>query len=317
MPFELTHISAHQLLELPRRTTVFFFPVGPLEDHGPHLPLGLDLAEAHELCRRAGERVEREMPGWRAIVMPVAPLGISADTQDVALTVRGYVLRDWLVDACRGLERAGFFHFGCISGNLGPRQLTAIEEAGKLVRKRTRWIRLARRIFAGRNTERDPLPSLFSVSSGQVTAADVRRSPLFLDPREHGGRRDTSVALALDTALVAPSYATLPERPPANPSHWARARMHWLREISGYWGKPAEASAAWGEGVLKGTLDEVFPKIRAVLEGADPNLLFRSWYSILPPNRSFFTSWLLFAALTSLLLLWVYVSLRAVINGTL
>ena len=50
MPIELTKITASQVQLLPREKTVFFFPVGPLEDHGPHLPLGLDMEEASRLC---------------------------------------------------------------------------------------------------------------------------------------------------------------------------------------------------------------------------------------------------------------------------
>lgn len=315
MAVEFARLSSAQLLRLPRAQTVFFFPVGPLEDHGPHLPMGLDLFEATELCRLAAERLEREMPGWNAVIMPIAPLGIDSDTQVLALTVRAHVLRDWLVDACRGLTRAGFFHYVCFTGHLGPKQLTAIEEAGGMIRKSTRWIRLTRKLMGNRAAQLSPLPTLVSACSTQVTAATVRGSPLFLDTREHGGRRDTSVALALDPALVDPQFASLGVQAWVSPSHWGRAWRRITRKTSGYWGKPAEASPAWGHGVLSGSLDEIFPKLRAVFEGADPNLLFRSWYSIVPPNRTFFKSWLLAMSFAALLLVWVFINLSDIING--
>src|SRR4051812_27649026 len=122
-----------ELDALPKSQTVFFFGVGPLEDHGPHLRMGLDVAEAEWLCRSAAERLEKEKPGWVGVLMPSVPLGIDSDTTELAITVRPHVLRDWLVDACRSLRRAGFSHFVCFSGHLGPRQLTAIEEAGKIL----------------------------------------------------------------------------------------------------------------------------------------------------------------------------------------
>jgi len=315
MPLEFIRLSSAQLLQLPREQTVFLFPVGPLEDHGPHLPLGLDLFEAAALCKLTGERLEREMPGWHAVLMPPAPLGIDSNTQGLAIRVRGHVLRDWLVDACRGLTRAGFFHYVSFSGHLGPKQLTAIEEAGGLIRKSTRWIRLARKLMGTRAAALGPLPTLVSVCSAQVSAATVRESPLFLDTREHGGRRDTSVALELDASLVDPTYPTLEPRAWASPSHRGRAWLRVRRKISGYWGKPSEASQAWGRNVLLGSVDEVFPKLRAVFEGADPNLLFRSWYSIVPPNRSFFQSWLLATSFALILLMWVFINLSDIING--
>lgn len=314
MPLEFARLSSSQLLALPREKTVFFFPVGPLEDHGPHLPLGLDLFEANALCIRTAERLEHEMPDWRAVLMPAAPLGIDSNTRSLALTVRGHVLRDWLVDACLGLNRAGFFHYISMSGHLGPKQLTAIEEAGGMIRKKTRWLRLVRRGMGHRARTLGPLPTLVSACSAQISAATVRSSPLFLDEREHGGRRDTSVALAIDASLVEPQFATLAPRTWASPSHWGRAWLRVTRKTSGFWGKPAEASAAWGEGVLQGTVEEIFPKLRAVLEGADPNLLFRSWYSILPPNRSFFKAWLLALSFAIILLMWVFINLSAIIN---
>jgi creatinine amidohydrolase len=318
MAVELARLTSAQLLALPPGKTVFFFPVGPIEDHGPHLPLGLDIDESLELCRRAGQRLEREMPGWTAVLMPAAPLGLDSNTRGVAITVRAHVMRDWLVDACQGLIRAGFFHFVCMTGHLGAKQLTAIEEAGGMIYRSTRWIRLARKLTGRASAsrgERDPLPMLVSACSTLVPASTVRESPLFLDAREHGGRRDTSVALAMDPSKLDSSYASLPERARPAPSHWGRALLRLRRGISGYWGKPAEASAAWGESVLQGTIDEIFPKLRASLEGADPNLLFRSWYSVIPPNRTFFKSWILALSFAFLLLVWVFMNLASVVNG--
>jgi creatinine amidohydrolase len=319
MAFEFAKITSAQLLALPRAKTVFFFPVGPLEDHGPHLPLGLDLLEANALARLAAERLEREMPGWTAVLMPAAPLGIDSNTQGVALTVRAHVLRDWLVDACRGLIRPGFCNFVCFSGHLGPKQLTAIEEAGGIIYKGTRWIRFTRRIFGGRNgvtrEGRDPLPMLISASSAQVSPAVVRQSPLFLDAREHGGRRDTSVALAIDPSAVDAGYSTVPTLDWASTSHWGRAWRRAQRSVSGYWGKPAEGSPPWGQSVLQGTLDEIFPKLRAALEGADPNLLFRSWYSVIPPNRTFFKSWIIALTFCFLLLIWMFMNVMNALSS--
>src|SRR5262245_40865058 len=128
MPFEITRMTSVQLKTLVPSQTVFFFAVGPIEDHGPHLPLGLDLFEAQRLCQFTAESLEKEMPGWKAVLMPAAPLGVNSDTTETAITVRGHVLKDWIVDACRSLSRSGFRHFVSFSGHLGPRQLTALEE---------------------------------------------------------------------------------------------------------------------------------------------------------------------------------------------
>jgi creatinine amidohydrolase/Fe(II)-dependent formamide hydrolase-like protein len=323
MPVELARLSASRLRELDPGKTVFFFSAGPIEDHGPHLPMGFDLFEAEALARRAAERLELEMPGWTVVLLPGAPLGLESNTGRLALTVRAHVLRDWLVDSSRSLMRAGFFYFVCFTGHLGPKQLTAIEEAGNAVYRSTRWIRLWRRVTG---SGKGPLAALVSANSAQVTPSVVWRSPTFLDPAEHGGRRDTSVGLALQSEpatsghlgvignLVDPSYSTLEAKGPPHASRHQRMWLHWKRQDSGYWGKPAEASAGWGQGVLQGTVDEITPKLRAMLEGADPNYLFRTWYSVIPTNRTFFRAWLIAMAFGSMLLVWVFMNLWNLIS---
>jgi creatinine amidohydrolase/Fe(II)-dependent formamide hydrolase-like protein len=307
MPLEFAQLSADRLKTLSRETTVFFFPVGPLEDHGPHLSLQSDVIEARELCRLAAERLEREKSGWKGVVMPALPLGVDSNTTEVALTVRAHVLRDWLVDACRSMSRLGFQHFVCFSGNLGPKQLTAIEDAGKLVAGRSRWFRLLRP-GSGR-------AYLASASSALVSGAEVRRSPLIPKPLEHGGARDTSVALAAEASSVDPSYSAQIARLYEDVLGSSAIALGWkrrMRKLSGFWGDPSKASAARGQEILKGTLDDVFPKLRAVWEGANPHLMFRSWYSLIPPNKSFFKAWLLFFSVLIVLMLWISWSLKAV-----
>src|ERR1700744_4230787 len=97
---ELKNLTSAQVQALSREKTVFFFSVGPLEDHGPHLPMGLDLLEAEHCCELAADCLSEQMPGWVGIKMPSIPLGIDSNTTQFAITVRPHVLRDWLVDAC-------------------------------------------------------------------------------------------------------------------------------------------------------------------------------------------------------------------------
>lgn len=296
MPFELTRISATQLEALSRTQTVFFFPVGPIEDHGPHLPMGLDFLEAAELCRLTAGRLETDMPGWTGVVMPAAPLGLETNTTKVAITVRPHVLRDWLVDGVRSLQRMGFRHFVCYSGHLGPKQLTAIEDAGKTI------ARLGRLRFGSKAV-------LVSASSKLVAPKEILRSAFWPDPLEHGGLEDTSVALAACGDQVHSTFRELPEQPRGS-TFFSRAVARFSHRLSGYWGAPAQASEAQGVRFLNGRVDDIFPKLRAVWEGASANQLFRSWYSIFPPNKSFFRSWILIFMVMGLLVAWMTLTLR-------
>lgn len=308
MPRIFEKLTADELRLLPPDQTVFFFPVGPLEDHGPHLPMGADLLEATRIAELAAERLEKEQPGWTGVVMPATPLGVDSKTSAISIIVRGHVLRDWLVDSCLSLWHAGFRNFVCFSGHLGPRQLTAIEEAGKMLRYRAGRGAISRLMPGRRN-----VPILVSASSAMVPEGEVKRSPFWPNPPEHAGKRDTSVALSVFPDQVRPMYSSLP--PLKNDdSNWTRFWKRRRRQLSGYWGAPSEAQAELGSEELRKSLDPVFPKLRAVWEGANPEGLFRSWYSVLPPNRSFFRSWVLAFAVFILMLGWVYVSVRLILG---
>jgi creatinine amidohydrolase/Fe(II)-dependent formamide hydrolase-like protein len=311
MAVDFIRLTAKQIDELPSEQTVFFFPVGPLEDHGPHLPVGLDLTEAETLCRMAAERLERARPGWVGVIMPAAPLGVSSNTSAIAITVRGYVLRDWLVDCCKSLMRARFRHFICFSGQLGPRQLTAIEDAGKLLMWRGPFTMLLAAL-SPKNSYRKIQPTFISASSALVGPQDAKKTPFWSDPVEHGAARDTSVALSLgwmngETFTPATAEALGLKQNPRRGSSLSRGLQLLQGKRAGYWGptSPANATPAAGESTLRGTLDQIFPKLEAVWAGANPSFVFRSWYSILPPNKSFFKAWLLTMMVIAVMLLWL------------
>ena len=298
MPREFVHLTADQWKVLPPEKTVFFFAVGPLEEHGPHLPVGMDLLESSMLARMAAEKLEKEKPGWVGVIMPPAPLGIESNTTGpLHITVRAHVLRDWLVDACRSLVRAGFFHFVCFSGHLGPRQLTAIEEAGKQIgRDSWKWLR-----------RKSMKPTLVSASSVMLPAG-WKKSLFFPDPLEHAGERDTAVALSMSPAMVEFPFASLPAVARGGSDRIWRRLTH---KRTGYWGNPAAAKPETGQRELQVTLDHLWPKLQAVWEGSNPNMIFRSWYSVVPTNKSFFKAWLMVIVVISSMIVWIFFTLNS------
>jgi creatinine amidohydrolase len=89
-------------------------PVGSLEQHGPHLPLGTDSIIAEELANKAGEILN--IP-----VMPTIPIGFSEEHKDFPGTV--YVsesrLKDYIEDVCRSLADTGFSNIIIVNGHGG------------------------------------------------------------------------------------------------------------------------------------------------------------------------------------------------------
>ncbi|MBU6374490.1 MAG: creatininase family protein [Bdellovibrionales bacterium] len=310
MALWLEKMTADEFAALPRECTVIFFPVSGLEDHGPHLPMGLDMDESQALCRLAAERLEAEKPGWRAVIAPVAPLAVDSNTTNFAFPVRGYVLRDYLVDVGSVMIRQGFRYLVGFTGNAAPRQVVAIEEAGRIL---ARQASQGRGLFGGflRSREGGGRAALVSAQSGGTLPADLWKMPFGSDPNEHGGARDTSVALWLyQGTLREPKLKPMKiERPSSAVS---RLLLRFQKKTTGYWGDPTKASVFAGESAVTSILDEAFPKLRAWFEGANPNGLFKSWYSVLPSNKTTFRAWVLAFAVAVIWLAYVYVGIARI-----
>ncbi|MBY0471887.1 creatininase family protein [bacterium] len=303
MPVEFEKTSFAELQKLPRNQTVFFFSVGTMEDHGPHLPLGTDLIEARELCVQAAKRLESDLAGWKGVIMPTLPFGVDGNTTQAALTVRGYVLRDALVDSCTPLARMGFQQFVCFSGNLGPRHLTAIEEVHRMLRRQVCGI-WPLSIFSSKS------PVFVSANSALVDQSTALKSPLWPDAAEHGGRKDTAMVLAFEKSQVG-DYEKLKSVSKSG-GFFSRMVKRSRGKVSGYWGSPSEATAAEGARALSQKLDDVWVSLRAVWKGGKPENYFRSTYIFFPSNKSFFKAWLLSFAVFVVLLLWIMITVGSI-----
>ncbi len=292
--------TAEELKLLPPDMTVFIFPSGGVEQHGPHLPLGVKLYEAESMTRALAERLQEKMPHWNFILMPIIPFTVDTVTTSAALSVRPHVVRDALVDQCEGLKRLGFESFLAVSSHVTPRQLTAIEDAGKII-ARKKWL------FFGKK-------SIFlSISSALVAANEVWASPMIGIPKEHGGAFETGWMLELLPQAVSKSYVEMEDhpRPKADISRFIDYFRH---EIGGYWGSPKAASVQNFKIEFDSWIESLATKVQPVLEKGQGESYFRSGYRLFPLNGSFFKAYILASAFFVLMLVWTIWSMRDVFD---
>src|SRR3954452_292320 len=64
----LDHLTAPEIQEAVQRTDLIFIPVGAIEPHGYHAPMGTDNSIALEIAERAAKALG-------GLVFPVIPLG--------------------------------------------------------------------------------------------------------------------------------------------------------------------------------------------------------------------------------------------------
>lgn len=118
---ELAQLSWKQAEEAFRNRPVILIPIGAVEAHGPHLPLGADFLVAEEVAIRAA----REAP---ALVVPTIAYGYAANWRKFAgnISVRPELVGGLVNDIIRSLLPWGLDRFIFVnnhSGNEPPLEL--------------------------------------------------------------------------------------------------------------------------------------------------------------------------------------------------
>jgi creatinine amidohydrolase len=215
--------------EMVGRVRVALLPVGALEAHGPHLPVGTDLVIAEAMARAAAGRLEAT--GVAAVLLPTlaytpAPF---ADEFAGTLSIRPETLTALVVDVALALAARGYACLAIANSHFDPANLGALAAARDEIRHhgsiRLAYPELTRRALA------------------------ARLSPEFQSGACHAGCYETSILLAERPDLVQEEIRReLPENP-VSLSAAIRAGRRSFLEAGGplaYFGAPARASEAEG-----------------------------------------------------------------------
>ena len=245
----LAEMTWLEVRELDPLSCLVFVPISPLEQHGPHLPIGMDLYGAEYLARKMAELFQSLHPGWEVLMVPGLPVGSNAFDYPGSLFTRQRVVRDLLVDYGACLARHGLRNQVLISVHGGSGHIVALEEAADILARRFKcqviapFGALASKYFTGGYDEE--LAAL-----GQPLTKEERRQ---LRTDWHAGWWETSLMLVARPDLVRPEYKQLEE---VRVSDFLKVNDALVKEVNdgaGYLGAPAKASAEFGE-LLSGLL---------------------------------------------------------------
>jgi creatinine amidohydrolase len=222
-------------------TRTVLLPLGSLEEHGPHLPLGTDTFHALEVARR----LARLRP---ALVAPPLFYGMCRSTREHpgTVSISGDALRGLLLSVGREFYRQGMRCLVFISGHAGSTHMSAVVEAAELL-----------------------LEGLPEAGIAVVNLLDLLREVLRDHPDlvrttgdSHAGEVETALMLAAYPRLV---RGTAPAEWPRFPKYILvrDKRRYWP---GGVWGNPALASAGQGEAILKAEVDRLVTIINKLEE---------------------------------------------------
>ena len=134
---QLEELSWKQINLLDRKKTIFFIPFSPLEEHGPHLPVGTDLLTARDAAKEAMRLVKKKKPELTLVLFPSIPLGYSKMATDFPGTISTQikVLKAIVTDVCSSLARFGFNYFVICTFHMDLGHLKGIYSGMKKVMK--------------------------------------------------------------------------------------------------------------------------------------------------------------------------------------
>jgi creatinine amidohydrolase len=241
-----TDLTSPRVAELlaSARTPVLLLPIGAVEPHGPHGPLGTDGIISAGMCTRAAERLADD-PEVRVLILPALPYGVTryASAFPGAVSVTEATLRAVVVDVCSSLVSQGLRRIVVVNNHFEPEHVATLRSAVDELGGAVGHLDLVRRRNAERLTE--------EFRSGSC----------------HAGRYETSLVLAdqprlVDTGVMRGLPAVAVDLPSA-----MRAGHKDFRDMGmadAYCGAPAESSADEGLSTFDTLTDLLVEAIRDV-----------------------------------------------------
>lgn len=212
---------------------VLVLPIGAVEAHGPHLPLGTDTLLGAEMARRAIVRLRAG--GTAAFRLPALSYSVAEYAASFAgtITLSSATATAVVTDLLVSLARSGFRRLAIATAHLDPGHLSSLREAVARVRDE---------------------------SGVTVAFPDVTRRRLaerlgdeFKSGACHAGRFESSMVMAIAPALVDDAARRALAPLPVSLSDGIRAGKKTFEELGGhdaYFGDPAAATVGEGHGLL-------------------------------------------------------------------
>lgn len=221
-------LTWEEVRDTDRGGAVAILPVGAVEAHGPHLPLGTDVVIAEAMARACAERLHDE--GRTVFVLP--PLWYTAagfaESFPGTISIEPDTVRDTVGQVARSLGGQGIRTLAVANAHLDPSHLDSLRAAAARPADggaRVVFLDLTRRRVAERLTEE------------------------FRTGACHAGRFEGSIVLAEAPEMVRVRLARELEPNPASLSDAIREGKQSFADAGGpraYFGWPADATAAEG-----------------------------------------------------------------------
>ena len=99
-----------QIQELDYQKTIFYLTISPLEEHGPHLPVGTDIFTARDVIFETAKILNKKKPELTYVILPPIPIGSCKFNTDFpgSISVSSKIVRDVVYSFGSSLANHGF-----------------------------------------------------------------------------------------------------------------------------------------------------------------------------------------------------------------
>jgi len=247
-----------QIEGLDKNKTIFFLPISPLEEHGPHLPVGTDLLAIRDATTEAIKILNKKNPDLTYVLLPAIPIGYCKFNTDFpgSISVSGKVVREIVYSVGLALANHGFKFLIICTYHMAVGHLKGIYSA------------------------MDKLESKFDMKTCEPWSPyfhnkemEKREPKLGFDTRKeiHAGFRETSLMKYQYPYLVDESYKNLQSiyRDMNSPRVLGKTFKQ-LGLKDGYIGSPAKADAGYGRWFFNETVNVFVKSALDLYEGKKP-----------------------------------------------
>ena len=160
------------------KSKIAILPIGAVEAHGPHLPLGTDNLLAERLSEKLAERVN-------AFVLPTLPYGQVWSLRNFpgSINICNDSLMNFLVDIGESLYKQGFTTFAMVNGHLGNGP--ALKDAARVLFENCPEMRVFYFFYPGMNKAAAEVRETKSSHNTYFHACEIETSYMLYLAPEH------------------------------------------------------------------------------------------------------------------------------------
>ncbi|EJP6472089.1 creatininase family protein [Clostridium botulinum] len=255
--FNMEKVTWKDIHNFDKNKSTVFVALSPIEEHGPHLPLGTDYIAAKDLLKAVIDNLEKQNNEYNYIIHPPFPIGYNECVMNYPGTIsfKSRTIENIVVDLGESISRAGFKKMVIVNHHLDLGHIKVMENAKDILNKECSLKVLE-------------VASSIIYSQSAKEKVKIVKNDLDMEREIHADVRETSFMLFKHLELVKECYGNL-EPVYMDMKEFIKSGERYWREYGieeGYIGSPAKGSKEKGEvqfeDMIKNTVELIFEFIQ-------------------------------------------------------